>query len=1142
MLTIHRAERADPLVLALAELLAVPPVAAGFDPFAPEVVSVPTRGIERWLTQQLSAHLGASGSRDGVCANVEFPSPARLISEALALASGISPATDPWAPSRLVWPLIGVVEAAFEERWLEPLTRHLREDGQHRYARLAQIARLFNDYAVYKPALLEAWARGEQGGVGEHLAGAWQPELWRRLREAVDVPSLAERLDPACARLLEQPDVLMLPSRLALFGLTRLPATHLRVLEALAHAREVHLMLLHPSPALWERGEAANRLLASWGRDVRGLQSLLRGVKNAADVHHQMPAGDGAQTLLSVIQAHVRANRPAPGAPLRDRDKDKRHQLDAGDRSISVHACHGRGRQVEVLREAILHRLATDATLEPRDVIVMCPDIEAFAPLIEASFGGREAPAGDEEAAAGGWQARGRAAGEPPALRVRLADRSLRRSTPILGLITQLLELAASRVTASQVLDLADTAPVRARFGFDDDDLAQARDWVAGAGIHWGLDASGRERYRLGEIDAGTWSTGLQRLLLGVAVAPETEALFGGVLPVVEIQSSQIELAGRLCELIDRLQTVLGALSVSRSVAGWAAALSSAADLLAEVPPSEAWQRQQLDEILAELADSGAGTGVEIAPPELRALLGHRLEGRPTRANFRSGHLTFCTLAPMRSVPHRVICLLGLDDGVFPRQPPRDGDNLLLADPQPGDRDPRTEDRQLLLDALLAAQEALIITYSGNDERTNAPLPPAVPVGELLDTIDATARLSPVDATQPVSSVETTPVVSSIEATERVSSIEASDRARDRVVVHHPLQAFDPRNFVARGSEPARAAQGPWSFDAAALDGAQALEHPRSEPPPFLPTPLAPSPGGQLLTLDELIAFVQRPARAFLRQRLGISVQRDEDEIDDALPIELDGLARWGVGQRLLEARLDGVASREAMLAEIARGTLPPGELGRPVLAQLWPNVEALAELALAYRGGQEARTLATNITLGDGARLTGSVAEVRGHVLLSVSYSRLNPRHRLAAWVRLLALSAAHPEIPFETVTIARASAGGVSVARIPQLGGTPQLRRETAMAELNALVALRADGLRAPLPVPCGTAHAYAEAVLQTGDNPVAAAGKVWESSFNFSGEQKEPEHILTIGETLDFSRLGELALAIWQPLLTREVVEQT
>ena len=94
----------------------------------------------------------------------------------------------------------------------------------------------------------------------------------------------------------------------------------------------------------------------------------------------------------------------------------------------------------------------------------------------------------------------------------------------------------------------------------------------------------------------------------------------------------------------------------------------------------------------------------------------------------------------MRSVPHRVVCLLGLDDDAFPRKAPRDGDDLLLDDPWIGERDPRSEDRQLLLDALMAASERLIITYTGNDERTNKRRPPAVPVGELLDTIDDTAR------------------------------------------------------------------------------------------------------------------------------------------------------------------------------------------------------------------------------------------------------------------------------------------------------------------------------------------------------------------------------------------------------------------
>ncbi|MGH3049299.1 MAG: exodeoxyribonuclease V subunit gamma, partial [Gaiellaceae bacterium] len=373
-------------------------------------------------------------------------------------------------------------------------------------------------------------------------------------------------------------------------------------------------------------------------------------------------------------------------------------------------------------------------------MIVRCPDIESVAPLIEAAFGGRVR---DDTAGDSGEPA----AGEPPTLRVRLADRSLRRTTPILAVVARLLELASSRVTASEVLDLADAGPVRARFGFDDDELTRIREWVAGAHIHWGLDAAGRAPYKLAEVDDGTWAAGLKRLLLGVAIDADASAGFGGVLPAAAIQSSEIELAGRFGEFVDRLDAALRALAGPQSLPSWIAALTAAADALTATPAHDAWQRRQLDAILAELVDeegagrhgaSQEGTGIGSHPPrataislylgELRELLGRRLEGRPTRANFRSGHLTFCTLVPMRSVPHRLVCLLGLDDGSFPRQSPRDGDNLLLSDPRPGDRDPRTEDRQLLLDALLAAQEALIITYSGNDERTNAPLPPAVPV------------------------------------------------------------------------------------------------------------------------------------------------------------------------------------------------------------------------------------------------------------------------------------------------------------------------------------------------------------------------------------------------------------------------------
>jgi exodeoxyribonuclease V gamma subunit len=1126
MLHIHRSERADALVRALAEILAQAPS----DPFARELIAVPTRGMERWLTQQLSGHLGVSEGRgDGICAAIDFPPPGRLLGDALAAGSGVDPDRDPWSAERLVWPLIEVTAGLMDEPWLAPLARHLNVDDGRRYTRLRHLAGLYDHYALNRPELISTWAAGS-GGDG------WQPELWRHLRERIAVPSGPERLATARRRLAGEPGLVTLPERLTFFGLTRLAAAHIQLLAALAEGREVHLMLLHPSPVLWDAvtqaelaaplrrsedpsaGLARQRLLASWGRDSRELQVMLSGAGAGSDDRYH-PA-DIAQRghLLEAIQSDIRADRPPPGAPLIAGDEDRRLLLSEDDDSIRIHACHGRTRQVAVLREAIMHRLAADPELEPRDVIVMCPDVEEFAPLIQAAFGSAESADGE--------------------LRVRLADRSLRQTNPLLAVAARLLELASARLTASEVLDLIDAPPLRWRFRLSDDDISRLRGWVVDAQIHWGLDGPHRAEWKLSAVEAGTWLRGLRRLLLSAAVSDGGTELFGSVLPAAEIDSSDIELVGKLAELLDRLADAVGALTGPHSVPGWVAALSHAVDALAGVPVRDGWQRQELAGLLeAVVADAGAANGIELSQGEARALLAERLRGRPTRANFRTGHLTVCTLHPMRSIPHKVVCLLGLDDQAFPRHAPRDGDDVLAADPCVGDRDGRAEDRQLLLDALMAAEETLIITYSGNDERTNAPLPPAVPVGELLDAIEATARV-PAGATAGA-------------GTATAGSEGSEGSARERVLVRHPLQAFDPRNFDPRGlggpgSLSPRGPAGPWSFNRVALAGARQLTEGTPQPaPPFLAGPLPPAPAEELVALSDLIAFVERPARAFLRQRLGVSVSRWDDEVADALPVEFDALERYGVGQRLLEAVLGGAAWQSAIDAEIARGTLPPGELGRPVVRDAYRTAAEIAKHAEVFAVA-DPRTFETNVLLGAGRRLTGTVSGVRDRVLLSVAFSRLNPRQRLSAWVRLLALSAAHPDVPWEAVTLGRA--GGrdatVAIARIPPLAGNAAGREELARAELSRLLALRAEGLTRPLAVPGRSAEAFV-AARAGGQDGAAAALREWESGWGRNGwidrEDAEPEHQLVFGPELPLAGLAEDAPRLWDALRLRERMEQ-
>ena len=339
--------------------------------------------MERWLTQRMSAHLGATlGRADGVCANVEFPSPRRLVGDSVMAASGLEGDTDPWLPERAVWPLLEVVDEALPEPWLASLAGHLNGTAAEpdtarrarRFTSIRHLADLFDRYALHRPEMVRAWAQCiDTDGAGRNLPldTSWQAELWRRLRDRIADPGPAERLEAASTRLREDPSLVDLPHRLSLFGLTRLPAGHLAVLRALAAGRDVHLFLLHPSPALWERVARAaerraptirrsedktatlptNRLLASWGHDARELQLVLASADDHVD-HHHHPVESAADTLLKRIQADVRGDSQAPAAPLPGHD-DARPTLDPADRSVQVHACHGRARQVEILLSLI---------------------------------------------------------------------------------------------------------------------------------------------------------------------------------------------------------------------------------------------------------------------------------------------------------------------------------------------------------------------------------------------------------------------------------------------------------------------------------------------------------------------------------------------------------------------------------------------------------------------------------------------------------------------------------------------------------------------------------------------------------------------------------------------------------------------
>jgi exodeoxyribonuclease V gamma subunit len=337
---------------------------------------------------------------------------------------------------------------------------------------------------------------------------------------------------------------------------------------------------------------------------------------------------------------------------------------------------------------------------------------------------------------------------------------------------------------------------------------------------------------------------------------------------------------------------------------------------------------------------------------------------------------------------------------------------------------------------------------------------------------------------------------------------------REEVVTRHPLQPFDPRNFEASA---------PWSFDHTTLDGARALSGERAVPAPFLSGPLD-DVSELVVELADLVNFVERPVRTFLRRRLGILAADYTDEVEDALPVELSGLEQYGVGQRLLEARLAGVEQRTAILAEIARGTLPPRVLGKPVIDRISPVVEAIVREA----GQLELGTVDIEVALGE-RTLRGTIPDVAAGLLRTVTYARLRSRQRLVAWVRLLALTAALDR-PVEALTIGRDDGHGIRVARVGPVDVS------VARAELATLLEIFDAGMREPLPLYCLTSAAFA-----AGDD----ARAVWESGWNRPGEDVQLEHLLVHGRALTFDevladrRFTDLATRVWRALLEHERV---
>ncbi len=1040
MLQIHTAARIEPLVELLAEVLTVAPV----DPMTPEWIAVPSEGMRRWLHLGLARHLGAGpAGGDGVAANIVSTFPDAL--RGAVLSAGSDDGVDPWQVEHLSWSVLAELVDP-PDPGLVAVARV--PAGASLAARARRIADLFDRYHVHRTDMVRSWAAGSDvDGAGRPLVEhhRWQPLLWRRVRDRIAAPSPPEHLRRLLDRLLDGDLPLALPGRLAMFGLSVLPGGvgFLDLAEAVGSQREVHLFMVDPSPVGARRvaagidppGESArlraddrtaelvqHPLLRSWGRLHRETTVLLADAEHQglpavqrADVDRSAPTDE--HTLLGRLQADLRSDR-APIADLVPSD---------ADRTIELHAAHGAARQVEVLRDLVLHLLADDPGLVEDDIVVMSPALDQLAPVIEAVLGP---------------SVEGRPGPGTPGLRYRIADRSLRRATPLLDAVDRLLALVAGRFDIAAVLDLIALAPVRARFGFDDDDVARIGEWAVDANVRWGLDELQRDRAGLpAAFDTNTWRAAADRLLMGVAVT-DTERVGIGEVVAMSVDGGDAPLAGRLAELLWRLEQLAELADQRRTIGEWIQVLREAVAQLLAVDRDDAWQMDALTRLLAKVAEQAAvepaTAQMRIEFLDLRRVLAERLADAPGRADFFRGGVTISSMTPLRGVPFRVVVLLGVDQPAFSVGAP-EGDDLTATVPLLGDRDRRGESRQAVLEAVLAARDRLVLIREGNDVRTNQVVPRAVPVAELVDA-----------------------VLGSIHPEHR-------EQVTRRLEVRHPRQAFDEAAFRPGAVLPGR----PWSYDELAHRGALARRERHHEPQHFLARPLPPI-DAPVIELAELHDFLNEPLAHFVRRRLGVRFPSPVESPSLMVPLDLTGLDRYDVGSRLFEWLLTGGDPDEWERVERRRGTLGPGSLATASLDQVRQIAGALVDASRQLGVLSESeRAIPVDVTLPDGTRVVGAVQErLDGRPgPARLTYSSDRPAYRLGAWLDLVALVAHDPSRPWRSVSVAKhpTKAEAVTV----QLGPTPADTEEVAVRQGSALAGLAVAvdcyrrGLTEPIPL---------------------------------------------------------------------------
>lgn len=1104
-------------------------------PLAPlenEIALVQSNGIAQWLKLALAEDpedddLGGCG----IAAAIDVQLPGSFMWQLYRMVLGREeiPPKSLLDKAPLTWRLMRLLPQVIDRPHFEPLQRFLTHDSdlRKRYQLSERLADLFDQYQVYRADWLEDWAEGRHQlrnvrGEIKPLppTSCWQAELWRALLDDVGEQGMAQSRAGVHQRFMERINILdkapaALPPRVIVFGISSLPAQVLEALAGLARFSQVLLCVHNPCRHHWADIVAdkdllrhqykrqqrksgmpvvldaetlhqhAHPLLAAWGKQGRDYINLLDSYDDPNS--YRAAFRDGRIDLFSEAQPRNMLNQLQDDI-LELRPLNETRELwpavdSTQDHSIRFHIAHSAQREVEILHDQLLARFSADPALRPRDVIVMVPDIDSYAPHIRAVFGQLDRF-------------------DPRFIPFTLADQGQRGRDPLLIAVEHLLKLPDSRFPVSEILDLLDVPALRARFGVEERDLPTLHRWIEGAGVRWGMSAEQRAGLGLPEkLEQNSWHFGLRRMLLGYAVGSADAC--AGIEPYDEIGGLDAALIGPLVALLDALEIAHQQLTQPAQPKEWGLRLQALMQVFFQASNEhDDYLLTQLEELRETWLETCEAVGLtdELPLTVVReAWLAGLDQGRLSQ-RFLAGAVNFCTLMPMRAIPFKLVCLLGMNDGDYPRaQPPLDFD-LMGSDYRPGDRSRREDDRYLLLEALLSARTQLYISWVGRSIRDNSERPASVLIGQLRDHLASGWR-----------------------------SIDPSQDLLETLTEEHPLQPFSARYFH----------EGEQLFSYASEWQVLHQEKAQQSEAPLL----APYVQDEPLTLALLQDFLRNPVRHFFTQRLKVYFEAAQAPLADEEPFVLDALQRYTLSDSLLEAALSQADNiDQALQARALRlqnsGLLPMAGFGECLQREL---IEPLPDLLQRY---QQLLTLwptpltsAIPVSLDlQGMRLEGWLASLHQRAdggLLSVttipnSIGSIKTRkwHRLTKpWVaHLVACASEH------ALTTALVASDDTLLLE--------PMERDRALRLLGDLLLAWQSGMRQPLPIAIKTAFAW---LSQTEPMKAeAAARKAYEGDGQTNeGERRESPALLRQYPDFD-ALLADETFTGWCDALYRPLLE--